>query len=141
MTIASPGTVSLSGTVNAAATQLGSYVFSDDIQIMDITAHGTYLITYPSRLAGLTLSSDQVRYYVLNNSGKLSRLILNDVTGDGYQYGILTKVSNNYSSTSLDMTGLYSYIIGVQPARILRQICFSGSPPGRHCLSSAAAAL
>lgn len=141
VTIASPGTVSLSGTVNAAATQLGSYVFSDDIQIMDITAHGTYLITYPSRLAGLTLSSDQVRYYVLNNSGKLSRLILNDVTGDGYQYGILTKVSNNYSSTSLDMTGLYSYIIGVQPARILRQICFSGSPPGRHCLSSAAAAL
>lgn len=110
--IVSPGTVSLSGTVNSAATTLGSYAFADDIQIMDTTANGTYLITYPARLAGLTLSGDQVRYYVLNDSGKISRLILNDVTGDGYKYGILTKVVNNYSTTSLDMSGSYSYVIG-----------------------------
>ena len=32
--IVSPGTVSLSGTVNSAATTLGSYAFADDIQIM-----------------------------------------------------------------------------------------------------------
>lgn len=112
LTIANPGTTSISGTVNSAATQFGSYAFADDIQIMDITANGTYLITYPSRLAGLTLLSGQVRYYVLNSSQKISRLILNDVTGDGYKYGILTKVSSNFSSTSLDMTGSYSYVIG-----------------------------
>jgi len=101
----------LSGTVNAAATTLGSYSFADDIQIMDSTDNGSFTTIYPSRLAGLTLSSGDVRYYTLNDDGEIDRLILDDVTGDAYDYGVLTSV--NISGTSLiSKSGSYSYIVG-----------------------------
>lgn len=104
---------SLTGKVNAAATSLGSLDFADDVEILDTTSEGDYIITYPSRLAGMTLTSGDVRYYVLDTSGDISQLILDDVTGDLYSYGILTSVSesSSSSSSSLSASGKYSYII------------------------------
>lgn len=82
---------SLSGKVNAAGTKLGSYPFADGVEILDVS--GEYGVrVYPSRLAGLNLSSSQVRYYSLNSRGEVDQLILNDVTGDMYGYGVLTKL-------------------------------------------------
>lgn len=111
LTIAALSTKTLSGTVNAAATALGSYTFADDVQIMDSTDNGSFAIIYPSRLAGLSLSSDKVRYYALNDAGEIAVLILGDVTGDAYAYGILTAVNESFSTTSISVSGSYSYII------------------------------
>ncbi len=100
---------SISGTVNSAATALGSYAFASDVQIMDITANGSYCITYPSRLAGLYINSSDVRYYALDSSGNISALILSDVTGDAYSYGILTEATN--TEASIGVSGSYKFIV------------------------------
>ena len=107
--VTSLGELSLSGTVNSTATSLGSYAFSDNVEIMDSTFNGSYLKVYPSRLAGLALSSANVRYYVLDASGKISHLILNDATGDMYKYGILT--SSSETNDSMNVSSSYNYII------------------------------
>ena len=54
----------------------------------------------PSRLAGTDLNLLNVRYYTLNEKGEIDRLILNDVTGDLWTYGVLDDIKNvavNYS--------------------------------------------
>lgn len=100
---------SFSGTVNSTATAAGSYSFADDIQILDTTANGSYATVYPSRLAGMYLSSSNVRWYQLDDSGKLSILILNDATGDCYSYGVLTYASEN--SKDMSISSSYKYIV------------------------------
>ncbi|MBP8639689.1 MAG: S-layer homology domain-containing protein [Oscillospiraceae bacterium] len=101
----------LSGTINSTGTALSAYSFAGDIEILDSTSNGSCLRVYPSRLAGLSLNSSNIRYYVLDSSGNISHLILNDVTGDMYSYGILTSVSEYNSSTSLAINGSYKYTI------------------------------
>jgi hypothetical protein len=101
----------LTGKINASATSFGSLDFAGDVQILDTTSEGDWLVIYPSRLAGLSLSSDDVRYYVLDDAGDISQLILDDVTGDLYSYGILTSVTESSSSSSISVSGSYKYII------------------------------
>ena len=80
----------LSGTVNGSATKLGSYTFADDAKIMDY-ADGSAVVLSASRLAGVRIESSKVAYYELNGSGEIETLILKDVTGDMFSFGILTK--------------------------------------------------
>jgi hypothetical protein len=103
----------LAGTVNASATGLGSYTFADEIRILDTTANNSYCKVYPSRLAGLTLSSSKIRYYATDDSGRISDLILNDVTGDAYKYGILTSVheSDGSAEGSIRVSSSYTYLL------------------------------
>lgn len=79
----------ISGTVNSAATKLGSYAFSDDVKIMDYV-DGASITVSASRLAGVKIDSGDVAYYELNGDGEIETLILKDVTGDTYSFGILT---------------------------------------------------
>lgn len=85
---------SLSGKVNADGTKLDHYSFAENIQILDVSdACGAVL--YPSRLAGMTLSGDMVRYYSLNSLGQIDTLILEEATGDMYQYGVLVDLEES----------------------------------------------
>ncbi|MFR6093317.1 MAG: S-layer homology domain-containing protein [Faecalibacterium prausnitzii] len=55
----------------------------------------------PSRLSGVNLKASDVRYYTTNPQGQIDKLILNDVTGDLWYYGVLDDVKNvaaNYST-------------------------------------------
>ncbi|MEA4932507.1 MAG: S-layer homology domain-containing protein [Lawsonibacter sp.] len=105
VTLRSVSSASFTGKVNAAGTQAGSYSFAQDVEILDVSdAYGVRI--YPSRLAGVNLSSNMVKYYSLNSSGEIDRMILNDATGDVYQYGILTELS---SEDAGDFPAYYSY--------------------------------
>ena len=91
---------STSGTINEAATALGSAALADDVEILDTTSEGVAGTIRPSRLAGTDLNLLNVRYYTLNEKGEIDRLILNDVTGDLWTYGVLDDIKNvavNYS--------------------------------------------
>ena len=88
------GSKSVSGTVNENATALGSYALADDVQILDTTSEGVAGTVRPSRLSGTRLTSLDVRYYTLNAKGEIDRLILNDVTGDLWTYGVLDDIRN-----------------------------------------------
>jgi hypothetical protein len=85
---------SVSGTINDTATALGDYALADDVQILDTTSEGLAGTVRPSRIAGTKLSALNVRYYTLNEQGQIDRLILNDVTGDLWKYGVLDDVKN-----------------------------------------------
>ena len=85
---------SVSGTINDTATALGDYALADDVQILDTTSEGLAGTVRPSRIAGTKLNALTVRYYTLNEQGQIDRLILNDVTGDLWKYGVLDDVKN-----------------------------------------------
>ena len=99
---------SVSGTINDTATALGDYALADDVQILDTTSEGLTGTVRPSRIAGTKLNALAVRYYTLNEQGQIDRLILNDVTGDLWKYGVLDDVKNlavNASSILGTLTG------------------------------------
>ena len=85
---------SVSGTINDTATALGDYALADDVQILETTSEGLAGTVRPSRIAGTKLNALAVRYYTLNEQGQIDRLILNDVTGDLWKYGVLDDVKN-----------------------------------------------
>ena len=90
----------VNGTINANATALGADALADDVEILDTTSEGVAGTVRPSRLAGTDLNLLNVRYYTLNEKGEIDRLILNDVTGDLWTYGVLDDIKNvavNYS--------------------------------------------
>ena len=100
---------STSGTINEAATALGSAALADDVEILDTTSEGVAGTVRPSRLSGVTLSDLDVRYYTVNDAGQIDRLILNDVTGDLWSYGVLDDVKNlamNYSDLKSLVTSI-----------------------------------
>ena len=115
--IAADGTVSLkrlsstrlSGKVNSEGTKIGSTPLASDVEILDVY-EGSGTRIFPSRLAGITLTKDMVRYYTLNGSGEVDRLILEDVTGDNYHYGILTDMAEIPTGT---LTTYYTYVYDV----------------------------
>ena len=85
---------SVAGTFNAEGTALGDYKLADDVQILDTTSEGVAGTVRPSRLSGVTLSASDVKYYTTNAAGEIDRLILDDVTGDLWTYGVLDDVRN-----------------------------------------------
>ena len=98
---------STSGTINENATALGDAALADDVEILDTTSEGVAGTVRPSRLSGVTLSSSDIRYYTVNEAGQIDRLILNDVTGDLWKYGVLDDVKNlavNYTDLKIFIT-------------------------------------
>lgn len=107
---------SLTGKMNAAGTKLGSYTLAENVEIIDTYEERTPIRVYPSRLAGVNFTGSMVRAYVLNSQGEISRLILNDVTGDLHRYGVITKVQE-YDMSDAGMMGLsssYTFDVGGQ---------------------------
>ena len=102
----------VNGTINANATALGAAALADDVEILDTTSEGVAGTVRPSRLSGVTLSSSDVRYYTVNEAGQIDRLILNDVTGDLWKYGVLDDVKN----LAANYTDLKSFIGSFQPS-------------------------
>jgi hypothetical protein len=100
---------SLSGTVNSSGTKFAGYSFADGVEILDTDSSGGYARIYPSRLAGATLTSDDVRYYTLDAGGDIDCLILKEATGDTVTYAYLTSAEK--TSSEMSTSGSYQYII------------------------------
>ena len=110
----------LTGKVSADGAKLGKYAFAQNVEILDVgDKRGAVL--YPKRLAGLNLDSGKVRWYALNTQGEIETLILNNVTGDVYSYGIITHFEEHgeglsrYCSYQYDVGGVsYSFSGGTK---------------------------
>lgn len=100
---------SVSGKVNSAATALGSLSFADNVQILDVGDDGAWARIYPGRLAGCTLSESAISFCKLNSAGEIERLILNDATGDTWQYGYMISASSTGSYPSISSS--YRYVL------------------------------
>ncbi|MGN1116040.1 MAG: hypothetical protein ACI4TH_05695, partial [Candidatus Ornithomonoglobus sp.] len=78
--------------------QIGSKAVASDVKILDISKIAgsnttAYAKTYMQRIDGVNLSSSNIVYYATNTSGAVSELILQNVTGDMYKYGMVISSS------------------------------------------------
>lgn len=96
----------LSGTVSGYS--IGSRTMAKDVRILDVNDTDAVRIYY-SRLNGAELDSSDVRYYAENAAGEITDLILRDFTGDLYEYGIITSVSEQ--SDDMNLSGSYTYLL------------------------------
>ena len=118
-------TKSISGYFDAKARTLGDYKLADDVHILD-AVEGSGKTVRLDRLDGVTLASSDIRYYVLNDKGEISDLILNDVTGDVWTYGCLTGATDLQSSSNssiIDPNAVLSGIVsGLAQGSLLEDI-------------------
>lgn len=93
----------------------GSSALSDSVKIIEVSTTQTNQASktasvFPQRLNGFTVSSSSVLYYDKNSDGKISELILKDVTGDLYDYGIVTKAQS--TTSGMNVSGAYTFLLG-----------------------------
>ena len=114
---------SLSGTVNSAGTRFAGYSFADNVEILDTDGDGGYARIYPSRLAGYSLTDDDVLFYSLDSSGSIDCLILDEATGDTYTYAFVTQATSKTDGNSL--SGSYTYLQNGQSHSVSGQQTYS----------------
>ena len=114
---------SLSGTVNSAGTRFAGYSFADNVEILDTDGDGGYARIYPSRLAGYSLTDDDVLFYSLDSSGSIDCLILDEATGDTYTYAFVTQATSKTDGSSL--SGSYTYLQNGQSHSVSGQQTYS----------------
>lgn len=114
---------SLSGTVNSAGTRFAGYSFADNVEILDTDSDGGYARIYPSRLAGYSLTDDDVLFYSLDSTGSIDCLILDKATGDTYTYAFVTQATSKTDGSSL--SGSYTYLQNGQSHSVSGQQTYS----------------
>ena len=114
---------SLSGTVNSAGTRFAGYSFADNVEILDTDGDGGYARIYPSRLAGYSLTDDDVLFYTLDSSGSIDCLILDEATGDTYTYAFVTQATSKTDGNNL--SGSYTYLQNGQSHSVSGQQTYS----------------
>lgn len=114
---------SLSGTVNSAGTRFSGYSFADNVEILDTDGDGGYARIYPSRLAGYSLTDDDVLFYSLDSSGSIDCLILDEATGDTYTYAFVTQATSKTDGSNL--SGSYTYLQNGQSHTVSGQQTYS----------------
>ena len=114
---------SLSGTVNSAGTRFAGYSFADGVEILDTDGDGGYARIYPSRLAGYSLTDDDVLFYSLDSTGSIDCLILDEATGDTYTYAFVTQATSKTDGSSL--SGSYTYLQNGQSHSVSGQQTYS----------------
>lgn len=87
----------LSGTVSKDGTKIGSREFADDVKIINVSQDGSATRIYVSKLLGVSISSNDVYYYAVNNSNEITDLILYDAVSEGRGYGIVYSVDESYT--------------------------------------------
>jgi len=120
--VSSPRT--LSGKVDVKNQKIGSSKISGDVKIIDVgyienDKPTIFKSIYPQRIDGLTIASSDV-LYAKSENGYITELILNDVTGDAFSYGVITSApvslenGGRSGSYTCDIKGVsYSYSGGI----------------------------
>ena len=116
------GTASVNGTFHWADKTLGDNPVAKDVAILDAVNLGKddtaqYAKVFGQRIDGTPLSGSDIRYVGFNERGEIKELILNDVTGDAGQYGMLVKAANKSSMAAL--SGDYQVDVKGKPYRFI----------------------
>ncbi|MGE4353067.1 MAG: S-layer homology domain-containing protein [Oscillospiraceae bacterium] len=90
---------SVSGTLSVTSEKLGSVPLADNVTIYDRVGNGIPVEVDLDDIQTSTVSSSEILYAATNSDGEVNLLVLNDVTGNAYTYGIL------YTGTMSTTTG------------------------------------
>lgn len=93
---------------------LGTHSLSSDVKIIETSTTESYETAtvesiYPQRLNGLNLYAKDILYASKNSVGDIDVLILNDVTGDIHNYGVMLSAKNINQNGQI--SGSYEYIV------------------------------
>lgn len=116
----------LSGKFNYESLSLGKMSVSKYVDILDVSTTDNnsialYTTVKPQRLDGVNLSSSKILYYETNEKNAITKLIIEDVTGDYYNYGVVTKVDKNDEM----LMGSYKFVIkGTEQAYQTQNLIF-----------------
>ncbi|MBQ7039225.1 MAG: S-layer homology domain-containing protein, partial [Clostridia bacterium] len=86
----------VSGKFDADNMKLDDALLSQNINILDLVSYNdpsgasSYTNIFPKRLDGAELSASDIIHVTYNEKGEIDNMFLNDVTGDGYKYGIVS---------------------------------------------------
>ncbi len=126
---------SVYGVVSQSGKSIGSVPLDEDIKILDIvkgdiTCDMLFKKIFLQRIDGISLSDADILYAQKNASGKIDLLFLNDVTGDAYSYGLVTKAVKE--SSGMRISGSYTYFDKSQKSAVntsgMAFSVYSGSP-------------
>jgi len=130
------GARDVSGKVSYQNMTLGNTPISKNVQILDVSSvseneTALYKTVFVQRLDSVNIASPSVLYCDKNSQGEIKNLILKNVTGDMFSYGIVTKaeVSSNGNMASysymtdetsgyLSSSSVYSVMTG-EPAKFV----------------------
>ena len=93
--------------------QFGNAKLAASVKILDVadlekSATGLYVTVPGQRLDGLSIKQNSILYAKTNDSGEINALILKEVTGDMYRYGVVSESGySNGSSKSIGGTTAY----------------------------------
>lgn len=100
----------ISGEINADKMTLGSEKIATGVNILDVTDSSAYEASaykkvYIQNMDGIQVSKSDILYLSRNTNGEISEMILKNVTGDAYEYGIVTYADNDAKSYQIDVSG------------------------------------
>lgn len=104
-----------SGVFDWNGRKLGNNAVSTDVKILDVSTTyseeiGAFTTVFPTRIDGVNLTSSDILYCEKNGSNMINTLILKNVTGDMYKYGVVIKAQN--LDSGFRTTGNYTIDIG-----------------------------
>ncbi|MEG2380627.1 MAG: S-layer homology domain-containing protein [Oscillospiraceae bacterium] len=110
------GETSYQGIYNFSTQTLGDNKVSKNVQILDISTRetyktGAYTTVFPKRLDKVNMTAKNILYAEKNEKNEITKMILDNVTGDSYKYGIVTDTAGNKNSPVEN----YSYLIDGKP--------------------------
>jgi hypothetical protein len=98
------------GVADFSNMKIGNTPVAEGVNILDVTTDNTgnelngYTVTYMQRLDGVNISSKDILYMSKNSKGEISELVLSNVTGDAYKYGIIADMSESGSNTGMSVS-------------------------------------
>ena len=99
----------ISGVVDSSNMTIGKSKVADNVNILDVSTNeigedpGTYTVTFMQRLDGVNIESKQVLYAKKDSSGNITDIVLNNVTGDCYKYGVITNVTESGDGSGMSV--------------------------------------
>lgn len=106
-------TSSVSGYFDWEDRTIGGTTIASNVKILDVadldrSSTGLYTSVQGQRLHGITLRQSQILYAETNGAGEVTTLILKEVTGDMYRYGVVSE-STYSSANTMGSAGAYLY--------------------------------
>ncbi|MDP4119325.1 MAG: hypothetical protein Q8873_09115, partial [Bacillota bacterium] len=100
----------VSGMVDAVGGTIGSCRVASNVNILDISSTNggdiaLYKNIYLKRIDGIKLNAEDIIYFTKNENGEINNIILKNITGDIYEYGLITKVDNRAKTYTFDING------------------------------------
>jgi len=93
------------GDYQVSARKLGSYTVASDVRVYEQVSGGIMAPVKTDELPYTSITSDKVASYHLNASNIADVIVLNNVTGNAYQYGMMVSATETNKVPQLDKDG------------------------------------